>query len=208
MTKIADNITTAKKTKLRTALVFIGILLVMACSFYFGRQYFGENSAGNSSGQVTLPSLYQAKGLAWQIDSNESFAPQNIKNLIENRLVIVHFWAAWCKPCEDELPDLIRFAKHMSGKNIAATKIAVIAVSLDPDWGTAKPLLQGTHTLENWVNVLDANRKLAEEWGAFQYPETYIFNSNGSIKAKWVGAQPWARTEFIMQFINWLNQDK
>ncbi|WP_239291856.1 TlpA disulfide reductase family protein [Candidatus Nitrotoga sp. 1052] len=40
--------------------------------------------------------------------------------------VLVNFWATWCSPCLEEIPDLI--ALHSAHKN---TDLVVIGVSMD-----------------------------------------------------------------------------
>ena len=37
-----------------------------------------------------------------------------IQNLDEN-FILINFWAPWCKPCFDEIPDIVNF--HNSNKN-------------------------------------------------------------------------------------------
>lgn len=47
-------------------------------------------------------------------------------NKKDDTLRIVNFWATWCKPCVEELPDFEKISKEYKGK-----KVKVLLVSLD-----------------------------------------------------------------------------
>lgn len=52
----------------------------------------------------------------------------DITNLIEksDSVLVINFWATFCKPCVEEIPDLIKFTKKYSKQ-----KVALYLVSLD-----------------------------------------------------------------------------
>jgi len=50
--------------------------------------------------------------------------------------VIVNFWATWCAPCREEMPDLQRLSDAL-----AARGIAVIGVNVDADLNLAREFL-------------------------------------------------------------------
>lgn len=41
------------------------------------------------------------------------------------RITIVNFWATWCPPCIEEMPELSRFHEEFSSKNIKVIGLAV-----------------------------------------------------------------------------------
>ena len=117
---------------------------------------------------------------------------------LKGKYFILHFWAKWCEPCAEEIPQLVEFAKKAQFDK----PLLVLAVSLDPTLQEAKQILpnQGNGLPANFILALDANHKYAEGMGSYQYPESYLVGPDGIILEKWVGAQKWNKPEVIEYF--------
>jgi thiol-disulfide isomerase/thioredoxin len=111
----------------------------------------------------------------------------------KGKAVIVHFWASWCPPCLDEIPQWLEAAKKFEGK-----PIQWIAISLDESWEDAHKILPESSLPKNVVSLLDIEKKVPDEYGSFQFPETYMLTKDHRVATKWVGAQLWTGEQMQM----------
>ena len=96
-----------------------------------------------------------------------------------NEIIIVNFFATWCKPCRDEHAYIKKFSSEK--------KIKVIGINYKDNPEKARDWLK---KLGNpYSNIaIDKKGKIAIDWGVYGIPETFIVNSNGIIKYRHVGA--------------------
>ncbi|MDP2833777.1 MAG: TlpA disulfide reductase family protein [Pseudomonadota bacterium] len=99
----------------------------------------------------------------------------------KGKWVLVNFWATWCPPCLEEIPDLV--ALHESKKN----NLVVIGVALD--YRDPKEVLQFSEQMMISYPMVLGDHKLAAQVGAIPgLPTTYLFNPQGKQVAYNVGA--------------------
>ena len=106
---------------------------------------------------------------------NEKFISSNE---FKNEIILVNFFATWCKPCRDEHAYIKSFAKE---ENL---KVIGINYKDNPE-KTIKWLKDLGNPYKNIL--IDRNGKIAIDWGVYGIPETFIINSNGIIKYRHVG---------------------
>lgn len=126
-----------------------------------------------------------------QLSSEYVWSKQNFDlNAFRGNPTVLHFWATWCGPCLQELPELIALAKkrRLEGMNF-------LAVAVNDRWDTIETFFsQHPHLAEmrdHMVLVIDPNSQLANLYGSSRFPETFLINDQMVIDNKFVGAQPW-----------------
>jgi len=95
-----------------------------------------------------------------------------------NEVLLVNFFATWCKPCRDEHIYIKRFSNEK--------EIKVIGINYKDN---PKKTIQWLKELGNpYTDVaVDKSGRIAIDWGVYGIPETFIVNSKGIIKYRHVG---------------------
>ena len=99
-------------------------------------------------------------------------------NEFKDEIVLVNFFATWCKPCRDEHVYIKRFTNER--------EIKVIGINYKDN--TEKTIKWLKDLGNPYKDILiDKNGKIAIDWGVYGIPETFIINSNGIIKYRHIG---------------------
>ena len=92
--------------------------------------------------------------------------------IIDNTIIIVNFWATWCSPCQDEMPELELLYNKYKEKGLR-----IIGIAERSDVQSVKKFIQDKKI--HYEIVIDEEEKVANEYGVFGLPTTYVFNAKG-----------------------------
>jgi len=97
----------------------------------------------------------------------------------KGKVVILDFWATWCKPCVREIPTLLDIYKNYNKEGLE-----IIGVSLDSNMSKTRNFVKANKM--NWIHILDkeANTKLAKMYKVMYIPDMFIINKEGKIVAR------------------------
>lgn len=115
------------------------------------------------------------------------------------KVVVMNFWTKTCGPCMEEMPevaDLARILKPMQD-------VAVITVSTDETAKDATDALKMVLREEPPFPVLmDPDAKtIGAKYGTSLYPETWIIDKQGVIRARFDGAREWSNAA-VVQYVD------
>ncbi len=112
----------------------------------------------------------------------------------KGKILLLNFWATWCGPCREEMPDLDNlFSKY---QNLG---LVVVGVSLDSDRSDARDFIKeiGIQYPIYWDGM---DGPLAKTLGGiFALPTTFIFDANGKLVKKIVGPRTLKEFEAILR---------
>ena len=106
---------------------------------------------------------------------------------LRGKPVLLNFWATWCPPCIEEMPSMMQLQTRLGDR------VQIVGVSMDVDEAAYNRFI--TTRKVNFLTVRDNEGKSAERFGTFKYPETYILDSKGVIRRKFIGPVDWSKQE-------------
>lgn len=102
---------------------------------------------------------------------------------LRGQVVLVNFWASWCEPCRDELPELdeLRYRHADQG-------LVVLAVNLGEAPARVRAFLQGYVAPDTEVKfLLDRNSQAMRAWQVRALPASFLIDRQGRVRAQALG---------------------
>jgi len=95
---------------------------------------------------------------------------------------VLNFWAAWCGPCRQELPELQKLSNELGGKGLV-----VLAIAVDTPKMQVKPFMERMG-LSLPVYFMDAQTQAM--LGVSQIPLSVLLDRDGSVVQVYSGYAP------------------
>ncbi len=187
--------------KLKLGLLFVVFSVLAVFGVFYAKDYISYDVMRPQAPQgevktldvfrITQPSLvdYSERPLA-----NNSVLTDIEKLNSLGDVIIVHFWASWCAPCVNEIPEIISFMKVQSSNSI---KVHFIAVNLDSELEDIQKFLKSFPELENdpFVRIWDKQNVLSKYFEIDKLPATVFFQNTKPYR-KINGVVDWAKIKF------------
>jgi peroxiredoxin len=111
------------------------------------------------------------------------------------KVVVLNFWTKTCAPCMEEMPEIADLARILKPKD----DVAVVTVSTDDTAQEASDTLKAVLKEEPPFRVLmDPDAKnVSGKYGTTLYPETWIIDKNGVVRARFDGAREWSSATVV-----------
>ncbi len=102
------------------------------------------------------------------------------------KLVVLNFWATWCRPCTDEMPTLETLWRRYRDRGLVVLGVAV-------DRGAPRALLDPyvKGLALTFPILLDADMAAAGAWRVAAIPTTFVVRPGGEVAGVARGAREW-----------------
>lgn len=120
--------------------------------------------------------------------ANIDYTPE----FLAGRVVVVNFWATWCKPCETEVPDLAAVYSKYKDKGL-------VLLGLLRDRASDHVVYQFVQSHGLNYPVIRANDDLFRAFGApSSLPTTMIYDRSGHLRIRETGALSQSKLESLI----------
>lgn len=104
-------------------------------------------------------------------------------NQYKGKIVVLNFWATWCPPCREEMPELSELYKEYKNKNVVVLGVAIDELSAVKEFTTTTPVNYPIFASEDEGSNL--NLQFGNDKAVLPY--TVVINANGSVVETYFG---------------------
>jgi len=118
---------------------------------------------------------------------------------LRGKVVLINFWATWCKPCEDEMPAMDRLYASLRDQGFE-----LVAISVD----------DGREEVERFQKrlgfsfpvLLDPEKLVSERYQTYRFPESFLVDRDGVIVERYIGPKEWDAPAYVERVRQLLSQ--
>jgi peroxiredoxin len=109
---------------------------------------------------------------------------------LHGKVVLLNFWATWCKPCEDEMPAMERLYRALAGSDFE-----LVAVSVDEDEAAVSVFADRLGL--SFPIVMDPTKEVASAYQTYRFPESLLVGRDGVVVERYVGPKEWDADAYL-----------
>ncbi len=166
-------------SKFKQILIFVGIAaLAISAGFYFRTQLQEgvQSEMASEAKKLSAESLFSAS-LPDVQGQNQAISQW------QGKVMVVNFWATWCTPCQEEIPEFIESQNKFHDQGLVYLGIALDQANkvkmFSEEFGINYPILVGG--LNAWSLAEATGNKMSV------LPYTVVINRSGAIVETYVG---------------------
>ena len=161
----------------------VAVLIGLVIWGFYSVQNTDSKSKATSTGTNELKVGLEVGNLAPDFELKNVEGNSIKLSSLKGKKVILNFWASWCPPCRQEMPDMAKFYVDQKDKGIE-----ILAVDLT---NTEKSREDVTNFMRansiTFPVVLDENGKVSQLYNVASIPASFIIDSQGVIQRELVG---------------------
>jgi len=116
---------------------------------------------------------------------------------LQGKKVILNFWATWCPPCKEEMPEMQEYYDEHQDE------VEILAVNLTDSESDVQTVSDYIEEYSYTYPIpLDKEATVSEEYKIFSVPTTYFIDTEGIVQQSRIGPMTY---EFMDETVNSLN---
>lgn len=109
---------------------------------------------------------------------------------LRGKVVLVNFWATYCKPCREEIPSLDRVRQRLAAKGFEVIGVDVA------DAPEAVTRYLATNPV-SFPILFDPDASTMIAWKAVGLPASFLIDRQGRLRAKVIGSADWESPSLV-----------
>ncbi len=120
----------------------------------------------------------------------------------KGKVVILHLWATWCKPCKEEFPLFEKMYQRVKDKDVIFIPVSIDTRATQVEVDAVAKKLGATFPV-----FLARSGSITDKYWTWGVPVTYFVDKKGQIAGRVLGPRDWA-SDSANNLINALLEEK
>ncbi|MEA2574520.1 MAG: hypothetical protein QOH93_1818 [Chloroflexia bacterium] len=162
---------------LRHVIVSAAVVVAVGLALFFGWRMLSTPSTPVGTTQIRA----QLGSLAPDFELRDINTGKMVKlSELRGRPVWVNFWATWCPPCAEEMPEMQKLYNQYKQSDLA-----LLGVDVQENEEAVRKFTGGRF---NWTFLLDTDGKVVDRYLVGGLPTHFFIDKDGIIRAIYMGA--------------------
>ena len=133
---------------------------------------------------------YTGKGATPSLELHDLQGKKHSLNDYKGQVVLVQFWATYCKPCRKEMPSMNKLMKKMSG-----VPFKILAIDLGEEKSEVEAFVN--EVKPEFSILMDPTGEAMAAWRVYAAPSNFVIDPDGNIRYTLFGGVEWDSDEIV-----------
>ncbi len=111
------------------------------------------------------------------------------------KVVLINFWASWCPPCIEEIPELKALNRHFKNPDSSRHEFEVILVNVGEEKNKVSRFSRAAKI--QLPVLLDPDNQAFDDWGINILPTSFLVDHTGKVRYIVRGNPGWAQRKTL-----------